>query len=284
MKQLVVAVSGMSAVDSPAPGVPVLRSLKESSLNLKLIGFGYGALEPGNFMTELLSNSYLLPYPSSGANALLDRIRYIHSIEKIDVIVPTLDSELDNYIQISDELKSMGIKMFLPEKKELHTRDKTYLKESLSDTDVNLPDTYTAQEVSAIRQICEKLEYPVFVKGVFYEAYLARNYEEAVGLFYSMSAKWGVPVIFQKSIVGEECNVCALAKDGNMIGAVVMEKLFLTDKGKAWAGVTINNPDVLELSKKILKHIHWNSSRELEFIVENKTNKLYLEIRSAYLN
>lgn len=33
----------------------------------------------------------------------------------------------------------------------------------------------------------------------------------------------GVPVIFQKYIAGEEINVCALAKEGEMIGAVVMK-------------------------------------------------------------
>ena len=71
MKRPVVAVSGMNAVDSPGPGVPVLRSLRESKLNPELIGFAYGALEPGNFMSDLLENSFLLPYPSSGPEVLL---------------------------------------------------------------------------------------------------------------------------------------------------------------------------------------------------------------------
>ena len=91
MKRPVVAVSGINAVDSPGPGVPVLRSLRESKLNPELIGFAYGALEPGNFMSDLLENSFLLPYPSSGPEVLLDRIRHINSIKKLDVIIPTLD-------------------------------------------------------------------------------------------------------------------------------------------------------------------------------------------------
>jgi len=91
-----------------------------------------------------------------------------------------------------------------------------------------------------------------------------------------LSAKWGIPVIFQKYISGEECNVCALAKDGEMIGGVVMKKLFLTDKGKAWAGVTINNEEAKLTSKKILNFIQWNGGCELEFIIENKTGKMYL--------
>jgi len=276
MSKLVVAVSGMNAVDSPGPGVPVLRSLKESKLNPTLIGFAYGTLEPGNFMQDLLDNSFLLPYPSSGPDVLLDRIKYIHSLVGINIIIPTLDSELDNYISISPELKKMGIEVFLPTRKQLHTRDKTYLKESLANTDVLLPETFTAQDVSAIRHITDNIGFPLFVKGVFYEAYLARNYEEAVGYFYALSAKWGIPIIFQKYISGEECNVCALAKDGEMIGGVIMKKLFLTDKGKAWAGVTIDNEEAKQTSKKILKFIGWNGGCELEFIIENKTGKMYL--------
>ncbi len=170
----------------------------------------------------------------------------------------------------------MGISVFLPGRKELHTRDKTYLKESLENTGVLLPDTISVQDVSAIRHVTEEIGFPLFVKGVFYEAYLARNYEEAVGYFYAMAGKWGIPVIFQKYISGEEINVCALANQGEMIGAVIMKKLFLTDKGKAWAGVTINNEEAKNISKKILDYIKWNSGCELEFIIENKTGKMYL--------
>lgn len=276
MSRLVVAVSGMNAVDSPGPGVPVLRSLRESKLNPELVGFAYGALEPGNFMNKLLDSAFLLPYPSSGPDVLYERIMHINSIKKLDVIIPTLDSELDNYITISGKLNNAGIKLFLPGRKELHTRDKTYLKESLENAGVLLPETISVQDVSAIRPVTEEIGFPLFVKGVFYEAYLAHNYEEAVGYFYAMAGKWGVPVIFQKYIAGEECNVCALANNGEMIGAVVMKKLFLTDKGKAWAGVTINNEEAKSTSKKILDYIKWNSGCELEFIIENKTGKMYL--------
>ncbi|TGL63066.1 biotin carboxylase [Leptospira ognonensis] len=276
MKRPIVAITGMSAVDSPAPGVPVLRSLKESNLDPLLIGFSYGALEPGNFMTDLLENSFLVPYPNSGPQVLLERIKTIHSQYKMDVIIPTLDSELDNYINIAPNLKDLGIRMILPGKKELHTRDKSFLNETLKNTEALLPETVTIQDISALRQVADDIGYPVLVKGIFYEAYLARTYEEAVGFFYMLASKWGVPIIIQKYISGEECNVCALASDGDIKGAVVMKKLFLTDKGKAWAGVTINNHEAMHQSEIILKHIGWTGGCELEFIVETKTKKMYL--------
>ena len=276
MNRPVVAVSGMSAVDSPAPGVPVLRSLKESKLDPVLIGLSYGTLEPGNFMTELLENSYIMPYPNSGPQVLLERIKNIHSKQKLDVIIPTLDSELENYISIQSELSQMGIRMTLPGKKELHTRDKTFLNETFKQSEVLLPETIAINDITALRQVADEIGYPVLIKGIFYEAYLARTYEEAVGFFYMLASKWGMPIIIQKFISGEECNVCVLANQGTLTGAVVMKKLFLTDKGKAWAGVTINNQEALKTSEKILEQIGWNGGCELEFIVESRTNKMYL--------
>lgn len=276
MKTLNIAVTGINAVDSPGPGVPVLRSLKEASFSSKLFGFSYAALEPGNFMSQLLDNSFLFPYPNTGPIPLLDRIRQVHSLVNLDIIIPTLDSELDNYITISTELEKMGIRTFLPDRKALHTRDKSFLSESLGKEGFLIPESVVISEVSGIRHAIEKLGFPLFVKGVFYEAYLARTPEEALGYFYSLSSKWGIPVIFQKYISGEECNVCALASKGNMVGAVAMKKLFLTDKGKAWAGVTIDSKEALDLSRDILKKIDWNGGCELEFLVESKTNKMYL--------
>ncbi len=276
MNKPVIAVTGMSAVDSPAPGVPVLRSLKQSSLNPTLVGLSYGVLEPGNFMPDLLCSSYIIPYPSSGAAALLDRIAYIHKEQPLDAIVATLDSELENFISIQEPLRNMGIKMFLPQRESLRMRDKSLLNETLADSGTLLPETYSVQDTDSIKQVMEKLTYPVLIKGLFYEAYLARSYEEAAGFFHRVAMKWGLPVLIQQFIAGEEYNVAALARGGEMLGAVAMKKLFVTDKGKAWAGVTIRTEQILDQARAILRHVKWDSGCELEFIVDAKTGKPYL--------
>ena len=271
-----VAVTGLNAVDSPGPGVPILRSLKESPLKPSLIGLAYDVLEPGNFMGDLIESSYIIPYPNASRDLLLERILYIHEKKKIDVIIPALDSELDNFIAISDELSKKNIHFFLPDKKGLKMRDKTMLKETLNDEDVLLPETYIIQDSAAIAQIAEKIGFPMFIKGIFYEAFYARTLQEAVGFFYYLAGKWGIPIILQKCITGEEINTCAFSRNGKMISHVVMKKMYVTDKGKAWAGVTITNPEVSKMSEKILSKIGWNGGCELEYITENKTGKIYL--------
>jgi carbamoyl-phosphate synthase large subunit len=275
-KKLRIAVTGLNAVDSPGPGVPILRSLKKLGSNYSLIGLSYDVLEPGNFMMDLIDSTYIIPYPSSGSDSLIDRIRYIHSKDKIDVIIPALDSELDNFLSIQSELHKMGIHTCLPDKKQLHLRDKSSLNETFEKEGILLPKTFTIQDSTAISQIADEIGYPLFIKGIFYEAYLARNLQEAIGYFYYLAGKWGIPIIIQQCITGEELNAAAFAFNGKLISHVVMKKMFITDKGKAWAGVTINNKEVSESSEKIIKSIGWNGGCELEFIMENTTNKVYL--------
>ena len=55
-----------------------------------------------------------------------------------------------------------------------------------------------------------------------------------------------------------------------------MKKLYITDKGKAWAGITINDPVLVELSDKIISSLKWRSGCELEFVKEEKSNEYYL--------
>ena len=67
MKQITVGISGINAADNPGPGVGVARSLREDdSLDVKILGLAYDALEPGIYLDWLIDKTFLLPYPSEG--------------------------------------------------------------------------------------------------------------------------------------------------------------------------------------------------------------------------
>ncbi len=63
---------------------------------------------------------------------------------------------------------------------------------------------------------------------------------------------------------------------GRTVGAVSMRKLYITDKGKGWAGVTIDDSVILDLSKKIIEKSKWKSGLELEYIKSADTGEYYL--------
>ena len=107
-RTLNIAVTGLNAIDSPGPGVSVIRALHEAaSFNVNIIGLSYESLEPGIYMHDLVARTYSIPYPAAGIDTLLARLEYIHEKEKIDVIIPNFDAELYPYIIIFPKIKKM---------------------------------------------------------------------------------------------------------------------------------------------------------------------------------
>lgn len=273
-----IAVTGLNATDNPGPGVPVIRSLRfAENFNAEIIGLIYDALEPGIYMENLTKKNYLIPYPSSGLQNLYERLAYIQQQEKIDVIIPTLDSELFGFVKLEEKLRELGIKMFLPTFEQLNIRGKDKLFDFCVNNDINVPKNILISSLLDLHKISEEFEYPVVVKGIFYDAIIANNLEEAKTAFIKISSKWGLPIIIQQYLKGDEFNVVALGDgNGNTVGAVAMRKLYITDKGKGWAGITIYDNNLIEISKRVIKSIKWRSGMELEFIRSAETGQYYL--------
>jgi carbamoyl-phosphate synthase large subunit len=81
-----IAVTGLNAIDSPGPGISVIRALRDAkSFDVRIVGLSYETLEPGIYMHELIDKTYQVPYPTAGQDVLFDRIAYINSKEKIDL-------------------------------------------------------------------------------------------------------------------------------------------------------------------------------------------------------
>jgi carbamoyl-phosphate synthase large subunit len=115
-RTITIAVTGLNAIDSPGPGVPVIRALRESNeFDVRIIGLSYETLEPGIYMHDLVDKSYQIPFPKSGQEVLFQRLAYIDSVEDIDLIFPNFDAELFNFIKLAPRLeKELNIKTFLP--------------------------------------------------------------------------------------------------------------------------------------------------------------------------
>lgn len=273
-----IAVTGLNATDNPGPGVPVSRSIRASSdFNGKIIGLIYDSLEPGIYMDDIADKKYLIPYPSSGLSNLFERLCFIHEKEKLDLIIPTLDSELYAFVKLQDKLLELGIKTFLPTLEQLNIRAKDNLFDFCTAQGIKVPKNILLTSPNDLYNIPKDFKYPIVVKGIFYDAYIVNNFEEAKSAFNKMSMKWGYPIIIQEFIKGDEYNVVGLGDGtGATVGAVPMKKLYITDKGKGWAGVTIDDPNILNMSKKIIEKTKWRSGLELEYIKSAETNEYYL--------
>ncbi|MBU3663356.1 MAG: ATP-grasp domain-containing protein [Bacteroidetes bacterium] len=277
-RKITVAVSGLNNIDSPGPGIPVIRGLKESTqFDVRIIGLSYENLEPGLYLHNLVDKSYSIPLPSAGMDSLLQRLLYIHSIEQLDVIIPNFDAELHSFIKLSPILKrDYGIASFLPDLETFESRHKSVLYEFGEKNQVKVPQSKMVFSANEILAIGANFGYPLVVKGKYYDASIAATPEQAVNYFHKIANKWGLPIILQEFVSGNEVNVTAIGDGkGNCIGAVPMRKLYITDKGKAWAGISLLDDELITITNRVISNSKWRGGCELEFI-KSKAGEYYL--------
>ncbi len=279
-QKITLAVTGLNNTDNPGPGVPVIRSAKDSEdFDVRIIGLVYENLEPGIYMEGLCDRIFQIPYPSAGSDELIERVEQIHQQEKIDVLIPNFDAELFSFMKNEQRLLDKGIHTFLPSLKQFQERDKDKLADYGEKYGVKVPGSINLGTINQISDLEDKFDYPVMIKGQFYDAYEANNEEQVKQAFFKISAKWGFPVIAQEFVKGTEVNVIALGDGkGNTIAAVPMRKQYITDKGKAWGGITLADEKMMELTRMLIRKTKWKGGMELELIKTNNGEYFLIEI------
>ncbi len=275
-QELVVAVSGINAVDNPGPGLGVVRSLKEDpSLKVKAIGLAYDAMEPGIYLDWLVDKSFIMPYPSSAEEDYLSRLFYIQDVTGLEVVVPTLDAELPIFIKGAETLAQRGLKTFLPTWEQFELRSKQRLLELAPKLGLSIPPTEQVSSYQDLLKALDRIGFPAMIKGLFYKAYRVHTFAEAEGAFHKIVEEWGYPVLVQKVVQGEEVNVVGVGDgQGGSLGMMAIKKLWITSLGKIWTGVTIKNEELLQATEKFLAQVGWRGAFELECIAAE--DRIYL--------
>lgn len=284
-RTITIAVTGLNAIDSPGPGVPVIRALRESKeFDVRIIGLSYETLEPGIYMHDLVDKTYQIPFPKSGQEVLFQRLAHIHAVEKINLVFPNFDAELFNFIKLAPRLeRELGVKTFLPTVEQFEARHKVNLNEYGKKHGIDVPHSKMIFSTAEIPSLASEFTYPVVVKGQFYDASIAYNAEQVATYFHKISAKWGLPVIIQQFIYGTEVNLIALGDGkGGTVGMVPMRKTYITDKGKAWAGVALDDDDLLNAGRELIAATKWRGGLELEYIKSSDDKYYLLEINPRF--
>jgi len=263
-----IAISGLNATDNPAPGIPIAKSLASE---YEIIGLSYDPNEPGNYL-DVISKTYLMPYPSLGFEELYARLQEIKQKEDIAMIIPSLDAELPLYIKYKKEIEALGVKIVVPSQENFELRNKNRLNDLSKELGITYPQTFEISSIKELEDITkEDLEFPVMIKGNYYKAYMAYNLESAIEYFYKISNEWGFPILVQEVVSGEELNLVGVGDgQGNLTGEVTIKKLTTTDIGKIWSGITISHDPLLEVAKKFIAQTKWSGPFELECIVNNE--------------
>ncbi len=275
--QFVTGVTGLNATDNPGPGISVIRALRaHPDFKGKIVGLAYDPLDPGLYPADLIDSAYLMPFPSQGIEALRCRLKYIKQASDISLLIPTLDSEIPAFINLEDELREMGIRLYLPTKEQYDMRSKLRLGEVCEKAGLNFPRTKIISDVEFLYKLPEEIPLPYVLKGIFYGASVIQSLDEALTAFYKTTAQWGLPVIVQEFLEGEEYDIVAVGDgSGRIVGALPMKKTYLTDKGKGWAGVAVKDPKLLEITEKLCCTTQWRGPCEVE-VLKTRDEKYYL--------
>ena len=274
---MIIAVTGLRTGDNPQPGFPVIRSLRDAGFSGTIIGLVYDPLEAGIYTEGLIDHVYLMPYPSEGGHALISRLREIRKSHQIDLLLPTLDSEIVPYIRLQSRLEEMGIHTYLPTLNNFNLREKKSLERFADEHRIPVPRSKVVSSVQDVQDFLKTVPLPVMMKGAYYEAYKASSYDECVIRFNQIREKWGLPLIVQEFVPGQEYNVVAVGDgSGGVIGLVPSRKLVVTDKGKGFSGVTLGPGKITEFARGIIKALEWRGPLELEIMHDPRKDCYYL--------
>jgi carbamoyl-phosphate synthase large subunit len=282
---LTVAVTGLHRGDNPQPGAAVIRSLRRLNPDIRIVGLSYDPLESALYSHDIdrVDSIYLLPFPMKGPEMLLERMLYIHEKEQLQILIPCLDSELSNFMTIYPELKRQGVAAMLPTRSAFDKRAKENLAEFCKRHSFAGPRTFAANDVSKLAQYAEEIGYPVYVKGKYYEAWLVHTTVDLVEKYDSIARIWGLPVLVQEALVGEEFDVLGLADGGGeIVGHCAIRKLLRTRTGKGFGGVVVNDPEVTRMAKQIIKALRWSGPFEIEFLKSPGQPHLLFEINPRF--
>ena len=285
-KPLTVAITGMNALpDNPGPGLAVARCLREAyGDGIRIVGLGYDALDPGLYLGQYCDSVYLLSYPLNGADLLLERLTDIQAVEKIDVLIPCLDAELPLMVGLAEKLAELGLKTFMPDTLQFERRAKARLPELAEAAGIAYPEVKALANPQFFRT-CEQdgWTYPLMVKGVFYDAKVVANPTQAVAAFHSIAQEWGLPVLAQRFVAGEEYNLAGIGDGrGNLLGEVMMKKRAVTTKGKAWAGVATADEHLADVARKLVAELQWKGPLEVEVMRDTKGIYQLIEINPRF--
>jgi carbamoyl-phosphate synthase large subunit len=281
---LCVAVSGLHLGENAQPGPGVIRSLREAlGARMRVVGLAYDALDSSLYAPGVLDDAFMLPYPSASPDAYLHRLLEIDQEVGIDVLIPCLDAELPVLERLSPALSERNIRCVLPGRQALAARAKERLPELAERFGVNTPETRAAFDASTIGFLTDQLGYPAVVKGPLCDAEVVHSRGQAQSAFHRLAATWGLPVLAQRFVCGDEYNVAALGDgEGGMYGAVAMRKTIVTRLGKAWGAVTVHDDAVMRAAERVVQGLRWRGGCEIELMCDRNGRVEVIEVNPRF--
>jgi carbamoyl-phosphate synthase large subunit len=261
-----IAVTGFYTTDNPHPGLAVARALRAADPSWRVLALAWDRWSTGAFAHDVIDGVAMVPYPTAGARALLDRLRAVARHRPIDVVIPTVDAELPLYLERRRDVERLGIRLCLPTARAWRARAKPRLGALGRRAHTPVPETTMLRGEAAVDRAATRRPFPQVLKGPLVDSVVVHTPDDFRVGARQLAALWGWPILAQPMIPGEEYDVAMLARAGEVLGYAVMKKLGITHKGTAWAGVTVDEPELAAQAARIAKTLKWDGILEVEFM------------------
>ncbi len=236
-----------------AIGMGVIRALRIGSRSLHLIGADTDPYAPS---FHLKSKRYLLEkvyvVPKAENPNYIPKIVEICNTENVTVIFPCTDLELEKLSASIDEVTHSGIKVIIcPSETIKICRDKWVTYEQLS---CHLPIVKSALPDIGIEKALQFTGLPAVIKPRKGWGSRQISIVESVEEARIMLTRIPAPVI-QTYLTGAEYTIDCLADRNGKIMCIVPRHRVKIFGGLSFQGVTVRNEDLIELGKKVAKHL-----------------------------
>lgn len=261
-----IGVTGFWATDNPHPGLAVVRALRHADPSWRIVALTWDRWSTGAFAEGLIDAHALIPFPAAGSRPLLARVRALVARHPLDAVVPTVDAEQAHWIALRGALRRLGVHTVLPTLAALRAREKRRLPALGRRAGIAVPETLVLPSAEAVARAAGKRQFPQMLKGALVDSLVVHTPEDFGVAAHELAGQWGYPLLAQPLIAGEEYDVAGVARRGELLGAAVMKKLAVTNKGTAWAGVTVDEPRFVDLLRRLVRALRWDGAIEAEFL------------------
>jgi carbamoyl-phosphate synthase large subunit len=253
-------------------GVNVIKALKEQKeLKLFLIACDMNPLAAGFYMVD----KYFV-VPKANAPNFIPTILKICKKERVQIIIPTFSYELPFFVKNKAIIEKEGIKIAISDYETfLITEDKLKTYEYFKKWEIPFPKVYTEKEIQE-----KKVKFPVIIRPInasgSKDVVKANNWEELY--FFKKYIKNS---FVQKFVEGKEYTIDGINDlQGKMITASPRIRLE-TKGGLAIKSITVNSPQMVKFTKKIVEGFKIKGSFNVQCIKKGKEIK-FIEVNSRF--
>lgn len=228
------------------------------------------------FHSRYCSAGVLAPNPehdSTFADVVYDMVTQ----KNFDVVLPISYAAVDQISRIQDKLKRY-VNVPLPDRATIEragNKDQTMrLAESIG---ITIPKTYYPQSIKDVKQVTDKLTYPIVVKGTRENGNVgyANSPKDLIAQYTRISA---FSPILQEYIPGDGYGFFALYKHGTPRAVFMHRRIreYPVTGGPSALAESVYDPVLMERGLKMLDALHWHGVAMVEFKKDARTGEYVL--------